>query len=90
MDKVAHHYLINGRVQGVYYRASTVKQAKALGITGWVRNLPDGRVEVFACGNAEQLSQLQTWLWQGPPAAKVEAVDCKKVPWQELKDFIVC
>lgn len=90
MDKVAHHYLVSGRVQGVYYRASTVKQAKALGLTGWVRNLSDGRVEVFACGTAEQLSELQAWLWQGPPAAKVEAVDCKAAPWQDLNDFIVC
>jgi acylphosphatase len=89
MEKLAYHYLISGRVQGVYYRASTVKQAKALDITGWVRNLPDGKVEVFACGNAAQLERLQEWLWQGPPAAKVEQVDAKVVPWQELADFAV-
>lgn len=89
MEIMAHHCLISGRVQGVYYRASTVKQAKALGLTGWVRNLPDGRVEVFACGSAEQLKQLQDWLWEGPAGAKVEAVDCKAVAWQAITDFVV-
>jgi len=89
MEKQACHYLISGRVQGVYYRASTVKQARLLGVTGWVRNLPDGRVEAFACGDTEQLKQLQAWLWQGPPGAQVTAVDCQEVSWQEIKDFVV-
>ncbi len=68
--------LVAGRVQGVWYRASTQRQAVALGITGHARNLPDGRVEVLACGDEDALRQLQDWLWQGPPAAEVTDVQC--------------
>lgn len=68
--------LVAGRVQGVWYRGSTQRQALALGITGYARNLPDGRVEVLACGDEAALQQLQDWLWQGPPAAEVTDVQC--------------
>ena len=68
--------LVAGRVQGVWYRGSTQRQALALGITGSARNLPDGRVEVLACGDEAALQQLQDWLWQGPPAAEVTDVQC--------------
>lgn len=67
---------VAGRVQGVWYRGSTQRQALALGITGYARNLPDGRVEVLACGEAAALQQLRDWLWQGPPAAEVTDVQC--------------
>ena len=83
------HCLISGRVQGVFYRANTQRKAKELGLTGWVRNLPDGRVEVFAFGDLEQLETLTNWLWQGPPAAKVTAVECEEVAWQSATDFSV-
>ena len=69
------HYYISGRVQGVFYRASTYDTAQTLNLTGWVRNLPDGRVEAVACGNVEQLAKLKTWLEKGPSMAKVECVD---------------
>ena len=71
--------LVAGRVQGVWYRASTQRQAQALGITGHARNLPDGRVEVLACGGTGELEQLQAWLWQGPPAAEVIEVRCETI-----------
>jgi acylphosphatase len=67
-------FLVSGRVQGVFYRASTREQAVRLGLGGHARNLPDGRVEVVAYGEAARLEALERWLWQGPPAAKVEAV----------------
>ena len=67
-------WLIAGRVQGVYYRASTVEQASRLGLHGWVRNLADGRVEVVAAGQIGALTELASWLWQGPPAARVDSV----------------
>lgn len=70
---------VAGRVQGVWYRGSTQRQALALGITGYARNLPDGRVEVLACGEATALQQLRDWLWQGPPAAEVTDVQCVPV-----------
>lgn len=68
------HYLIDGRVQGVFYRASTCDQARALGLIGWVKNLPDGRVEALACGSSEMLAKLELWLRQGPPMARVDNV----------------
>lgn len=68
-------YLVRGRVQGVFFRASTRDQARRLGLTGWARNLPSGEVEVVACGAPERLAALEAWLWQGPPAARVSAVE---------------
>lgn len=72
---VCKRCLVSGKVQGVFYRASTAERARALGITGYARNLPDGRVEVLACGDEAKVKELIEWLWQGPPAAKVSAVD---------------
>lgn len=66
--------LVSGRVQGVYYRASTVARATELELDGWARNLADGRVEVVACGSEAAIAALCAWLWQGPPAARVSAV----------------
>lgn len=70
---------VSGRVQGVWYRASTAELAEKLALTGYARNLADGRVEVLACGEASALSQLEAWLWRGPSAAKVEEVECSEV-----------
>jgi acylphosphatase len=77
------HLLIAGRVQGVCYRAYTSEQAQDLGVMGWVRNLPDGRVEVTAEGPEDRLKQLVTWCWSGPPWAKVQAIE---EDWQEPTD----
>jgi acylphosphatase len=66
--------LVAGRVQGVYYRAATAEQAKRLELDGWVKNLADGRVEVVVAGPQAAVADLVRWLWQGPPAARVEAV----------------
>jgi Acylphosphatases len=71
----AARFLVSGRVQGVFFRASTREQALRLGLDGSAVNLPDGRVEVVAAGPAQALAQLEAWLHQGPPAAKVEAVE---------------
>ncbi len=65
-------------MQGVWYRGSTQQQALALGLTGHARNLDDGRVEVLACGEPAALKQLREWLWQGPPRARVEQVECRE------------
>ncbi len=68
--------LVSGRVQGVFFRASAQAEARRLGITGHAINLPDGRVEVLACGEPAALEAMQAWLRHGPPGARVERVDC--------------
>jgi acylphosphatase len=72
--------IVSGKVQGVWFRGSTQSQAVALGITGHARNLPDGSVEVLACGEAPAVEKLQAWLWQGPPSARVDDVACAAAP----------
>lgn len=83
----AARFLVSGRVQGVFYRASTREQALALGLLGHARNLQDGRVEVVAEGDATALAALERWLWQGPPAAKVDVVERTELPEQALGGF---
>jgi len=61
-------------VQGVWYRASTRQEAERRKLSGWARNLPDGRVEVVVAGPAEPVAELCAWLWKGPPNAQVSSV----------------
>lgn len=70
---------VSGRVQGVFYRATTAHRARALGIRGYARNLPDGRVEVLACGEAHAVEEFVKWLWTGSAASKVTAVEVEEV-----------
>jgi acylphosphatase len=72
---ICRHYYVTGRVQGVYFRGSTQRQAHSLGITGWVRNLSDGRVEVLACGDAVAIDRLEYWLRIGPQWANVTNIE---------------
>lgn len=86
----AVHAFVSGRVQGVYFRQTTRQVARRLGLVGWVRNLPDGRVEVLAQGPAPQVEQLVEWLWHGPPAAAVSGVESEVVsPDGRLRDFLI-
>lgn len=82
-------FYVSGKVQGVWYRASTKTQAEQLGLTGWARNLPDGRVEVVACGLATKVTTLQSWLKKGPELAKVTEVTQEELEWRECQDFKV-
>ena len=79
-------YLVSGRVQGVFYRVSTRDKGRSLGLNGWAKNLPDGRVEVLACGNDQQLKELEDWLWQGPDYASVSEVVTEVVEIEEQLD----
>jgi acylphosphatase len=80
-------FIVSGKVQGVFYRASTREQALALGISGHASNLPDGRVEVLASGSVDALDALEQWLQKGPPAARVESVHRTHAAEQELRGF---
>ena len=63
---------VSGKVQGVFFRASTHQEAQKLGLKGWCMNLPDGRVEIYAEGESEALDQLIKWCQSGPPMARVD------------------
>ena len=75
---------VSGRVQGVFFRASTQEVASRLGIVGYARNLPDGRVEVLACGEESALRELEAWLWEGPRYAEVSGVECSNVRVEQI------
>jgi len=84
------HVLAGGRVQGVAYRFYAEKYAGLLGITGWVRNLPDGRVEVLAEGSAESVESFLDRLREGPSLARVETFEVRREPPKgEFRDFRV-
>jgi len=86
-ERIARRCHVSGRVQGVFYRASTRDHARVLGVTGYARNLPDGRVEVLACGKPDAVEALCRWLWQGSPSSRVTAVDVSAVPVSELGEL---
>jgi len=79
------HMIITGRVQGVWFRASTKDVADRLGIKGWVRNLPNGAVEVDAIGDVKSMEQFIEWCYQGPPGAHVVNVEIKEL--EPVADF---
>lgn len=80
-------FRVAGKVQGVWFRASTREQALRLGLTGQAVNLPNGQVEVTACGEPAALRQLGEWLRQGPPQARVERIESEPVAEQQFTGF---
>jgi acylphosphatase len=80
MDRLRAHVTIDGRVQGVNFRASAQQQARASGVEGWVRNLDDGRVEAVFEGAAAAVKHMISWCYSGPQLARVDRVD---VEWQQ-------
>jgi acylphosphatase len=82
--------IIEGRVQGVWFRESTRREASRLGVVGWVKNRPDGKVEVLAEGPEERVRNLVTWCHQGPATAKVNRVRETEEAWRgEFSSFDV-
>lgn len=73
--RITRHLTIHGRVQGVFFRESMVRQATSLGVTGWVRNKDDGTVEAVVQGDPASVEGITQWARRGPPAARVERVD---------------
>jgi acylphosphatase len=89
-DRRCQRFFIAGKVQGVWFRASTAQQATRLGLVGWARNLADGRVEVLAAGSAGAIEEFTQWLHAGPPAAEVARVEVVPATHDEcaaLTDF---
>lgn len=88
--EVAKRFLVSGRVQGVFYRAFTVDNALDLDIKGMVKNLYDGRVEIFAQGSPEKIEEFKAMLEEGPPAAIVTSVDeFEEKPQKDVTKFII-
>ncbi len=84
------HVFISGRVQGVFFRAETQRAAKGFNLTGWVRNISDGRVEVVFEGEDESVGKMLEWCHTGPPAARVEEVLITEEPYiGEFHDFSI-
>ncbi|MEM3730228.1 MAG: acylphosphatase [Candidatus Bathyarchaeia archaeon] len=87
---VRAHVFVSGRVQGVFFRSEVKYEAKLRGVRGWVRNLPDGRVEAVFEGDEEKVKELIDFCRRGPPGAKVTSVN---VVWEgytgEFKDFVI-
>jgi acylphosphatase len=81
--------IVKGKVQGVYYRQSTREQARVFQITGTVKNLQDGSVEIIATGSSEQLKQFTTWCRQGPSRAVVTDLIITPLSLQSFNDFSI-
>ncbi len=77
------HLLISGKVQGVFYRVNTKNKADELGLTGWVKNIPDGKVEVLAEGKERGLKEFIKWCYNGSKGAKVDKVE---VEWRDYEN----
>ena len=87
MKKIHYKIYVRGNVQGVGYRWSTVRQARALGITGYVKNMPDGSVCIEAEGRLDNLDEFIDWCRIGPGAAYVEKVEVQQYPLLNYTDF---
>ena len=85
--KLARNYVVNGRVQGVGFRAFVEHVAGGLGVRGWAKNRADGSVEVYAVGTPEQLAELAGFLWKGPRLSDVRRVDETEAAVEECIDF---
>lgn len=90
MSEKAVHAYVAGRVQQVGYRQTCRSKARSLHLVGWVRNLDDGRVELFAQGEPERVDELINWAWAGPSSAKVTGVESDNaMPDRTLTDFFI-
>jgi len=84
------HVLVSGIVQGVNFRRYTQLTAQQLGVNGWVRNLPDGRVEGCFAGEAEAVGALLDWCRSGPPSGRVDSLEIREEPYiAEFSDFYI-
>jgi acylphosphatase len=88
--QINRHVLISGRVQGVFFRASTKQKAEQLGVKGWVRNTSDGRVEAVFQGNEDSVKEMIKWCHNGPSLSRVDNIDIEeKQISNKLYDFSI-
>ena len=85
-EKIAARVIIKGKVQGVFFRVSTEKEANRLGINGWVKNCPNGDVEAFFEGEKSAINAIISWCHQGPAYSKVTSVNSEIIPFQNQFD----
>ena len=86
----AKHIVVEGKVQGVFFRKNTKQKAQELNIAGWVKNTNDDKVEILALGNAEDLSKFISWCSEGPPKAVVTNIQVKEIETKnEMKEFSI-
>lgn len=83
------HIIVKGRVQGVFYRVNARKFARSSSLTGWVRNLPGGKVEIMVTGAADKIDEFVIWCRSGPEKAEVESVEVREIKEQYFNDFII-
>jgi len=88
MAKICVHGFVTGKVQGVWFRQSTKEQALKQGVTGWAKNLSDGRVEVLLCGDEDAVEKVQRWLHEGSELARVDAVVSEELSYRSVEGFV--
>lgn len=88
MSEICLQGRVVGKVQGVGFRQSTVREANRLGISGWVRNQADGSVALLLCGDEDALEAMTAWLQRGPDQAKVDSVELEACVWQDIAGFV--
>lgn len=88
-NKICIRAVVSGKVQGVFFRDSTMKKAHELGVSGWIKNLDDGNVELVVCGERDSIMMLTEWLWEGPDNAEVSNVHWEEIPLEEHDGFNV-
>ena len=83
------HLVVSGKVQGVFFRASCVDAARKSGISGWVRNMPDGRVEIIASGTHTHIDEFVKWCGHGPSGARVDDLQVEEKAFQSFENFTI-
>ncbi|MCV9386917.1 acylphosphatase [Reichenbachiella ulvae] len=87
-ENIGKSIIVRGKVQGVFYRASTLEKAEDLGLKGWVKNLPDGTVQLEVHGGLPEVTELHIWCSTGSEFSEVKEVDAVDIPFNpDLKDF---
>lgn len=88
MAKICQQVFVSGKVQGVWFRQSTKEQALKQGVTGWAKNLSDGRVEILLCGEETAVAKVQSWLLEGPELARVDKVVTGELDYRFVEGFV--